>query len=56
MSCHSILINKLLEFTNEEFGIKGRTKPTHGKLVRKKISFNYVSAFVQLKPRSRVAK
>lgn len=56
MSCHRILINKLLEFTNEEFGTKGRTKPTHGKLVQKKISFNNISAFFQLKLRSRVAK
>lgn len=36
MSFHSILMNKLLEFTSEEFGTKGRTKPTRGKLVRKK--------------------
>lgn len=34
MSFHNILVNILLEFTNEEFGTNGRTKATQGKLIR----------------------
>ena len=32
MSCHNILGNRLLEFTNEESGTDGITKATQGKL------------------------
>lgn len=35
MSRHNILGNRLLEFTNEEFGTNGITKATQGKLRKK---------------------
>ena len=54
MSCRNILGNRLLEFTNEEFGTNGITKATQGKLrgknKEKSISFNHTSALVFLSP------